>query len=596
MKTPFSSRRLLTALLAIVSSFASAHSLRAADSSPTSLQAVLVDYYDEYLALFPIEAAINGDNDPRYENVWPNDISAEHRAKVAAMCEKYLAQLGPINRATLTGADQLSYDMLKWNLGIRRDGTKQFFNLTPVNQFSCPTLTFAQMGSGSYIQPFKTAQDYRNFLSRAKGFSTWVDTAIANMREGMGKGIVQPRILMERVLPELEPLMADDAEKNILFGPLNKLPAALTPEERVRLSVEYGDGIRTIMLPAYRRLHAFIKDEYLPHCRDTAGIGALPGGKDAYAYTVRLQTTTDLTPEEIHTIGLHEVARIRGEMEKVRAQVGFKGTLPEFLAYVASDPKFAPFKTDEDVLNGYRAIEGRVMARVPQFFGHLPRTRFEIRATEKFRAATASAEYNSGTADGSRPGIFYVPIPDVTKARTPRMEDLFLHEAIPGHHFQLSLALENTSLPRFRRYDANNAYAEGWALYCESIGSELGMYTDPYQYLGMLLGDMHRAVRLVVDTGLHTKGWSREQALQYGADQEGGTPERQVAEIERYMSWPGQALGYKIGQLKIRELRALAEKQLGAKFDIRAFHDEILGEGALPLAVLEAHLRDWIVK
>ena len=593
MKAPSFTLRFAAALLpllVIVLSFP----LAAAVDTPTRLQAVLADYYEDYVALFPVEAAINGDNDARYENVWPNDLSAEHRAKVAAMCDKYLAQLAALDRAALTGTDRLSYDMLKWNLTLRREGTQQFFYLTPINQFTCGTLTFAQMGSGSYLHPFKTLQDYRNFLSRAQGFSAWVDTAIANMREGIARGIVPPRILMERVLPELEPLMSDDAEKNIFFGPLAKLPSGLDPAERVKLSVDYGDGIRDVILPAYRRLHAFIKDEYLPHCRETAGIGALPGGREAYAYTVRLQTTTDLSPEAIHELGLREVARIRKEMDKVQAQVGFTGTLPEFLHYVATDPKFAPYKTDDEVLNGYRMIESRVMARVPEFFGHLPRTKFAIRATEKFRAASASAEYNAGTADGSRPGVFYVPIPDPTKARTPRMEDLFLHEAIPGHHFQLSLALENTQLPRFRRYDANNAYAEGWALYCESLGRELGMYSDPYQYFGMLLGDMHRAVRLVVDTGLHTKGWTREQALRYGAEQEGGTPEQQIPEIERYMAWPGQALGYKIGQLKIRELRTLAEQRLGGKFDIRAFHDEILGEGALPLAVLDAHLRDWM--
>ena len=569
----------------------SAAALRAAPSFPALLDA----YYEDYLALFPIDAAINGDNDPRYEAVWPLEISAGHRVKVAAMATKYLGELAKVDRATLSGTDQLSYDTLKWVLERRLEGTKQIYALLPVNQFSCPTLTFAQMASGAYVHPFKTAQDYRNFLSRARGFSTWVDTAIANMREGMAKGIVQPRILMERVLPQLVPLMADDPENNVLFAPLKKLPAGLAAAERDALATEYAAGIRTIMLPAYARLHAFIRDEYLPKCRETAGISAVPGGKEAYAYSVRLQTTTDLTPEQIHGIGLKEVARIKGEMEKVKAQVGFKGTLPEFLKYVATDAKFAPYKTDEEVLNDYRAIEARVMAKVPDFFGHLPKTKFEIRATEKFRAATASAEYSAGTADGSRPGIFYVPIPDVTQFRTSRMEDLFLHEAIPGHHFQLSLGLENTSLPKFRRYDANNAYAEGWALYTESIGKELGMYSDPYQYLGMLFGDIHRAVRLVVDTGMHAKGWTREQALQFQADAEGGTPEdqRHVAEIERYMAWPGQALGYKVGQLKIRELRTLAEKQLGPKFDIKEFHDQILMEGALPLSVLEGRVKAW---
>ncbi len=568
--------------------------LRAADASPARFRALLDRYYEDYLQLYPVDAAINGDNDPRYEAVWQNDISAEHRAALAALCDRYLAELAHYDRAALSSTDQLSYDTLKWSLEIRREGTQQIFHLLPVNQIGCPTLTFAQMGSGAYIHPFNTAQDFRNFLGRARGFSTWVDTAIANMREGLARGIVQPRVLVERVLPQLEPMMSSDPAQNIFFNPLQKLPAGLGAEARARLAAEYRDGIAHVIIPAYTRLHDFIRDEYLPRCRVTAGISAVPGGKEAYAFAVRQMTTTDATPAQIHEIGLREVARIRTEMAKVQAQVGFKGTLADFLEFAATDKQFSPYRTEEEVLNGYRAIEGRVMAAVPKFFHHVPRTKFEIRATEKFRAATASAEYNPGTADGARPGVFYVPITDAAKFRTPRMEDLFLHEAIPGHHFQLSLTLENTRLPRFRRYDYNNAYVEGWALYCESIGRELGLFSDPYQYLGLPLGDMHRAIRLVVDTGIHAKGWTREQALAYTAENEGGTEEHNRAEVERYMAWPGQALGYKMGQLKIRDLRARSEYQLGAKFDVADFHDQVLMEGSLPLAVLEAHIKTWL--
>jgi uncharacterized protein (DUF885 family) len=584
--------RLILALLLLVVGGA----LRAADTAAAQFRAMLDRYYEDYLRLYPVDAAISGDNDPRYEAVWQNDISAEHRSAVEDMCDRYLGELSRYDRAALPPADQLSYDTFKWNLEIRREGTKQIFHLLPVDQINCSTLTFAQMGSGAYIHPFNTARDFRNFLKRAKEFGAWADTAIANMREGMARGIVQPRVLMMRVLPQLEPMMSADAARNIFFNPLQKLPAGLTAEESDKLAAEYRDGIRQIIIPAYTRLHDFIRDEYLPHCRDTAGIGVLPGGRDAYAYAVREMTTTDLTPGQIHEIGLREVARIRSEMEKVRTQVGFRGMLPDFLQFVAGDRQFSPYKSDEEVLAAYRAIEGRVMAAVPRFFRHVPRTKFEIRATEKFRAVSASAEYSPGTADGSRPGIFYVPIPDAAKFRTLRMEDLFLHEAIPGHHFQISLTLENSNLPRFRRYDLNNAYVEGWALYCESLGRELGMYSDPYQYLGMLLGDMHRAIRLVVDTGIHAKGWSREQALAYTAENEGGNEERNRAEIERYMAMPGQALGYKIGQLRIRELRTLGEQQLGAKFDLPGFHDQVLSEGALPLAVLEARIKAWLAQ
>jgi uncharacterized protein (DUF885 family) len=416
------------------------------------------------------------------------------------------------------------------------------------------------------------------------------------MREGMSRGIVQPRALMVKVVPQLAELMQDDPEHNIVFASLKHLPENLSADERARLASEYADGLRRVVLPAYRKLHDFVRDEYLPACRDTAGIGAVEGGAAAYAQAVRFQTTTDLTAEEIHAIGRREVARLREEIDRVRVRVGFEGTYAEFLTFMATDARFAPYRTDDEVLDGYRAIEGRVMKRIPELFGHVPRTRFEVRATEKFRAATSTHEYSAGTADGSRPGIFFVPITIPAKYRTVRMEDLFLHEAIPGHHFQLSLALENTRLPRFRRYDANNAYVEGWGLYCETLGPELGMYSDPYQYFGMLLGDIHRAVRLVVDTGLHAKGWTRQQALEYQSEQEGGNPERHVVDIERYMALPGQALGYKIGQLKIRELRTLAEQELGAKFNVRAFHDVILEEGALPLAVLESRVRGWIAR
>lgn len=580
----------MTKRILLVLCLVSVVTLRAA----TPFLVMLEAYYGEYQALFPIDAAVYGDNDPRYDAVWPVEIGAEHRVKVAAMCDKYLAALGTYDRARLTTTEQLSYDTLKWMLTARREMASHFFHLLPVNQFYCPTLTFAQMAAGKSVHPFKTEQDYRNFISRARGFSTWVDTAIANMKEGVAKGIVQPRILMERVLPQLEPLLADDP-KNILFSPLETLPAGLEGAARDKLAADYRAAIRELMIPAYARLHDYIKADYLPHCRSTAGIGVLPDGQAAYASTIRWNTTTDLTAEQIHEIGLKEVARIKAEMQKVQAQVGFKGSLADFLKFVATDPQFSPYKTEEEVLDGYRAIEGRILAQVPKFFGHVPRMKFEVRATEKFRAATASAEYQPGTADGSRPGTFYVPIVDPLKFRTPRMENLFLHEAIPGHHFQIALTVENTALPRFRRYDGNNAYVEGWALYTESLGKELGLYQDPYQYLGMLFGDMHRAVRLVVDTGLHAKGWTREQALQFEADAEGGDPEDQkhVAEIERYMSWPGQALGYKIGQLKIREIRAAAEKRLGPKFDIRGFHDAVLMEGALPLSVLEAHVKAW---
>lgn len=566
----------------------------AAAPKPAPFADLLHRCYEEYLTLYPIEAGINGDTDPRFQGMWPDDLSPAWRARVQAWSRKYQAELARVDRSNLSTSERLSYDSLRFSLRIRAEATHRPLHLLPINQISCQTLTFAQMGSGAFIHPFKTEQDYRDFLGRAKGFSAWVDQAIANMKEGMAEGIVPPRILMTRVLPQLADLMKPEAEGNILFDPLKALPAGLDDAAKAKLAADYRAGLNGIARPAYARLHAFIQDVYLPACGTHSGLGALKGGPEAYRTLVRLQTTTDLTPDQIHALGLREVARIQGEMEAVKAQVGFQGTLPQFLAFVATDPKFTPFKMEREVLDTYRAMEAKVNAAIPKLFGHVPKTGFEIRATEAFRAASASVEYIAGAADGSRPGTFYVPIVDATRMRTPRMGSLFLHEAIPGHHFQLSLAMENLALPRFRRTDGNNAFVEGWALYSERLGFDLGLYDDPYQAFGMLLADMHRAIRLVVDTGLHAKGWTREKALGYAAELEGGSPEAQIPEIERYMANPGQALGYKLGQLKFLELRAFGEKILGQAFPLRDFHDEVLREGALPLAVLDAHLREWV--
>lgn len=559
----------------------------------SALSVIEENYYEDYVALFPIDATANGDSDRRYEAVFPNDISAEHRGQEAAMARKYLQQLAALDRSKLDAVELLDYEILKWSLDVRLAGLDQPTHLLPVNQFWGAPLLFAQMGSGASLHPFKTEQDYRNFIARAKGFSAWVDTAIANMREGVAKGLVQPRILMERTLPQYEPLMADDAKKNIFFAPLKSLPTELSAADTDQLRSDYLAAIHTIIIPAYARLHSFIKNEYLPRCRDTAGIGAMPGGREMYAYWIRFWTTTDRTPEEIHQLGLSEVTRIHQEMVKVMGDVGFKGTLPEFITFVAKDPQFAPFTTSEQVLDAYRDIEAKLTPSLPKFFGHLPRSKFEIRETEKFRAAAASAEYQPASVDGTRPGIFYVPIVDPKMIRTPEMEDLFLHEAIPGHHFQFSLSLEQPDLPKFRRFGWTSAFSEGWALYTESMGKELGVYQNPYSYYGMLLGELHRAVRLVVDTGIHAKGWSREKAIAYRDEQEGVSP-KTASEIERYMAAPAQALSYKLGQLKFLELRRRAEKILGAKFDIRAFHDKILAEGSVPLAVLEFRVNAWI--
>ncbi|MDQ4140591.1 MAG: DUF885 domain-containing protein, partial [Bacteroidota bacterium] len=355
----------------------------------------------------------------------------------------------------------------------------------------------------------------------------------------------------------------------------------------------YTQAIKEKVVPTYKKLHDFMEQEYLPKSRTTSGINAVPNGDKYYNYLVRYWTTTDKTPDEIFNTGQQEVKRIRAEMEKVKEQVGFKGDLPAFFKFVQTDVRFKPFKADQEVLNAYQDIEKRMQPQLKQLFGRVPKSKFEVRQTEEFREASASAEYNPPAPDGSRPGVFYVPVLNPKDYNRTEMESLFLHEAIPGHHYQISLQYENEDLPKFRRFGWYGANGEGWALYTESLGKELGLYTDPYQYFGRLGNEMHRAIRLVVDAGMHSKGWTREQAIQFSKENEAADEQSIVAEIERYMAIPGQALSYKTGELKIRELRNRYQQQLGSKFSISNFHDEILRDGVMPLQVLETKMNAW---
>ncbi len=350
--------------------------------------------------------------------------------------------------------------------------------------------------------------------------------------------------------------------------------------------------IKEKVAPAYRKMSDFLKNEYKG--RETSGIADIPNGEAFYKHQIKLYTTTDMTADEIHQLGLSEVARISAEMEKVKEEVGFKGDLKSFFNNVRDNKELMPFKTSEEVIANFNAIYERVKPNVDKLFNVTPKTAFEVRQTEAFREKSASAEYNPGSLDGTRPGIFYVPVPDPATYNVYSDESLFLHEAIPGHHYQISLTQENPELPEFRKTLWYSGYGEGWALYSESLGKELGLYTDPYQYFGTLGAEMHRAVRLVVDTGLHSKGWTREQAIQYSLDNEAESEEGIISEIERYMANPGQALSYKIGQLKIRELREKAESELGDNFQIGEFHNQVLETGAVPLQLLEDKINRWI--
>ncbi|QMU31234.1 DUF885 domain-containing protein [Adhaeribacter radiodurans] len=556
-----------------------------------NLDTILKNYYEERLKLFPLEATAVADN--RYNDQLPIDISESHRAEAKALFTKYLTQLKQLDTTSLQAQEELSYAIFKRDMELALEGLTFPEHLMPINQFWGLPLIMAQLGSGASYQPFKTVKDYDNFLGRITGFQVWGDTAVANMRRGMVAGYVLPKALTQKVLPQLKALVTNDPTKSIFFDPIKNIPKDIPATEKDRLTQAYTQAIKEKVVPTYKKLHDFMEQEYLPKSRTTSGISAIPNGDKYYNYMVRYWTTTDKTPDEIFNTGQQEVKRIRAEMEKVKEQVGFKGDLLAFFKFVQTNARFKPFKTDQQVLNAYHEIEKRMQPQLKQLFGRVPKSKFEVRQTEAFREASASAEYNPPAPDGSRPGVFYVPILQPQDYNSTETESLFLHEAIPGHHYQISLQYENVDLPKFRRFGWYGANGEGWALYTESLGKELGLYTDPYQYFGRLSNEMHRAIRLVVDAGLHSKGWTREQAIQFSKENEASDEQGIIAEIERYMAIPGQALSYKTGELKIRELRNRYQQQLGSKFKLSDFHDEILRDGVMPLAVLETKMNAW---
>jgi uncharacterized protein (DUF885 family) len=563
-----------------------------AQAESKKLHAIFDEYFEEYLQQNPILATSIGD--PRYNDRFVVGISPAAIAAEQKLQRDYLARVQTVDRAALPAADQLSYDIFKTGREREIEGFQFPDELIPLNQFYSTPNSFAQLGSGNGMQPFKTVQDYDNFLKRLDGLVAWTDQAIVNMKEGAQRGYMLPKVLAERTLPQLQAHVVARPEDSLYWGPIAKLPADFSAADRDRLTRAYREAIETKVVPSYRKLHDYMRDQYLPKARLSAGMDGLPNGKAWYAYNVKRVTTTDYTPEQIHQIGLDEVKRIHREMEGVMKQVGFKGTRDEFFKHLNTDPQFF-FDKREDLIAGYDAIRTRVNPQLPKLFEILPKADYEVRAVEPFREKSAAGgQYQAANEDGTRPGIFYANAYDLRARPKWAMEALSLHEANPGHHFQISIQREQQSLPKFRRFGGFTAYSEGWGLYAESLGNELGMYTDPYQYFGRLEAELWRAIRLVVDTGLHSKGWTREQVLEYMDANSSAAEARRVSEAERYMAIPGQALAYKIGQLKISELRARAEKELGQKFDVRGFHTAVLADGALPLDVLEAKVDRWI--
>lgn len=557
-----------------------------------SLDSLLQQYHEERLKLFPMDATMAGDN--RYNDRLPNNITQEYRSQLKEFYTRYRDQLTASDRSKLSEEDQMSYDILLWECDIALEGLAFKDYLTPINQFWSWHLMAGQLASGSSMQPFKSVKDYDDWLKRLDVYAVWIDTAIVNMKKGIAQGYVIPKVLIKKVIPQLSDLDHGPVKDHLYYNPIKLFPADFSAEDKARLTKAYEEMIQTKIIPGHKKLNDFIKKEYLAAGRETSGISALPGGKEYYNYLIKQFTTTTKSADEIFALGKSEVERITKEMEAVKEQVGFKGDLKAFFAHIRTKKELMPFTKPEEVIAHFNAIHEKMKPNLAKLFDKTPKTPFEVKRTEAFREASASAEYNPGSQDGTRPGVFYVPIPSAKEYNTLSDEDLFLHEAIPGHHYQISLQQENTSLPAFRRILGYSSYAEGWALYTESLGKELGLYTDPYQYFGMLSAEMHRAIRLVVDAGMHTQGWTREQAIQYSLDHEAETEEGIIAEIERYMAIPGQALSYKIGQLKIRELRTKAEQELGDKFSIAQFHNQVLDSGCIPLKVLEDKINRWI--
>ncbi|MFN3861571.1 MAG: DUF885 domain-containing protein [Roseateles sp.] len=541
----------------------------------------------------PILATSLGD--PRYNDRLVDTTTAAYRAQARRELQAQLKALAGFDKAKLDPKDRVSYSMLKLDLEQELAGQRFPEWMQPISQIGGLPSLLAQMGTGQSIQPLRTTKDYDDWLKRLALAVPVLDGTIANMRQGLKAGVTQPRAVMEKVLPQLSSLAVTDPEQSLFWGPIRNFPDAVPATDRDRITAAMRELLSTKVLPAYARLLAFVRDDYLPKARTSTAWSALPDGKAWYAHRVRQSTTLALSPDEIHAIGLKEVARILGEMEDVRRQVGFQGDLKAFFRHLNEDPRYY-FTKPEDLLNGYRELQKKINALTPKLFDIQPQADYEVREVEAFRAQSAAgASYQEPAADGSRPGVFYVNTFNLKAQPIFGMETLSLHEASPGHHFQIAIAQEDKDLPKFRRFGSHyTAYVEGWALYAESLGKELGLFTDPYQWYGRLADEQLRAMRLVVDTGLHHKGWTREQAIQYMLDNSSMAESDVVAEVERYIVWPGQALGYKIGQLEITKLRAEAEQALGDKFDIKGFHRVVLTAGQVPLPVLRELVMAWV--
>jgi len=572
---------------------AAAAKTAAADSvQSTALNKLADDYYDAVARFDPVAASESGDN--RFAGQIGMTIAPKKRAAQFALYKGYLKRLHAVRRDTLPQRDQTSYDILDYELATALRFEPFPEHLLPINQMDSMPVTLANYASGQGAQPLTTVKDYQAYLSRLEQLGPWIEQAIVNMREGMGRGVVLPKALVVSMLPQFKQLAYGGVESSIYYTPVKQFPAGFSDADKTKLTLEYRRVLEKLRVPV-TKLGVFLETEYLPASRASTGWSALPQGVEWYKVRVASQTTTELSPEQIHQTGLTEVARIQGEYARIGPQMGYNGPAAGLPTWVSEQAKYKPFKTEGEIIDVYRKLNAHLQTKLPALFSLRPKTPLDLRLEPELSRATASDHYTPPAVDGSRPGVFWSVVNDPAQYGSTGMVTLFLHEGQPGHHFHIAL-MQELDLPNFRKFGGNNAFTEGWALYAETLGTEMGLYDKPEDWFGHLNDEMLRAVRLVVDTGMHAKGWTREQSIQYMRETLGYPESIARSETERYMAWPGQALGYKIGALKIQELRARAEKALGGKFSLPEFHKIVLGEGTLPLALLEKKVDRWIAE
>ncbi|MFD1315165.1 DUF885 domain-containing protein [Namhaeicola litoreus] len=566
-----------------------------------SLDSLYLEYFNEQLGFDPVGATRLGYNE--YNHLFANNISEPYLLEKANSYREWEARLKLLDTSNLDSNDKNEIAILKYLIKIEQEGLKlgiqpgTIFTYHPLHSYHRSTHhEFVKLAKGNGAQPFNSKQDYDDFLKRLKSFKEWLVTAQEIQEEAVNTDRTLPEKIVKVMIPQFDDWTSEDPKINPFYFSLAVMPNAITNQDSIEIVQKYNGFIKSELIPQFKFMQSYLEDVYLPKSKTEDGIYAISGGNEIYAYLVKYWSTTDITPQEVYEIGLQEVARIRKEMDSIKDATEFNGSLSEFFQFVNTDQQFFPFTTKQEIIAKHYETLEKIQPLLGLNFGVKPKTPFEVRPVPEDLANAATSNYDSPSMDGTRPGIFYEAIPDVRKFNNIAMEMMFLHEAIPGHHFQIALNLESDEIPLYRKIADFGAFTEGWGLYCESLGKELGLYKDPYQYLGRLQGEMLRAARLVVDPGLHYKGWTREQAIQYFLDNMPISEQSATVHIERYMVRPGQAISYKIGELKIKELRKRAEQQLGNKFILKDFHDLILTGGNVPLSILEDKVDEWIKK